>query len=163
MGPDIHPRLKKPVGQRLGLGAMQTVYEGGGVYAGVIAGCTSTGTAAATAAGKLDAGAAEEIVTECGLSSLQDAPAPHPTHQSTDGTCASGSDCAHLASSTNPPCLVLRNRSSPNKRHPAADHIADVVLASTDVIIVQALRDQGPTALARDDAARHRHLRSNVG
>ena len=52
MGPGIHPRLKKPVGQRLALGAMQTAYgKGGGVYAGVIAGCTSTGTAAAAAGG----------------------------------------------------------------------------------------------------------------
>ena len=42
MGPGIHPRLKKPVGQRLALGAMQTAYgKGSGVYAGVIAGCTA--------------------------------------------------------------------------------------------------------------------------
>lgn len=53
MGPSIHPRLKKPVRQRLALGTMQTAYgKGSGVYAGVIAGCTSTGTAAA-AGGKL--------------------------------------------------------------------------------------------------------------
>ena len=92
VGPGIHPRLKKPVGQRLGLGAMQTVYEGGGVYAGVyagvIAGCTSTGTAAAAAAGKHDAGAAEKIVTVCGLSICKMLLPPPLTHQSTDGMCA---------------------------------------------------------------------------
>lgn len=40
MGPGIHPRLKKPVGQRLALGAMQVAYgKGKGAFGGVIAGC----------------------------------------------------------------------------------------------------------------------------
>ena len=40
MGPSIHPRLKKPVGQRLALGALETAYgKGKGAFGGVIQGC----------------------------------------------------------------------------------------------------------------------------
>jgi len=40
MGPGIHPRLKKPVGQRLALGALQVAHgQGSGVAGGFIAGC----------------------------------------------------------------------------------------------------------------------------
>ena len=39
MGPSIHPRLKKPVGQRLALGALKMAYgKGGGAVGGVIQG-----------------------------------------------------------------------------------------------------------------------------
>lgn len=45
MGPGIHPRLKKPVGQRLALGALQAAYnKGKGAVAGVISGCSATAT-----------------------------------------------------------------------------------------------------------------------
>lgn len=41
MGPSIHPRIKKPVGQRLALGALQAAYgKGGGSMGGVIRGCS---------------------------------------------------------------------------------------------------------------------------
>jgi len=41
MGPGIHPRLKKPVGQRLALGAMAHAYgTGAGTAGGVISGCS---------------------------------------------------------------------------------------------------------------------------
>jgi hypothetical protein len=45
MGPSIHPRLKKPVGQRLALGALQTAYGagGGGAAGGTIKGCRLAG------------------------------------------------------------------------------------------------------------------------
>jgi len=40
MGPGIHPRLKRPVGRRLALGALHTAYgKGAGVTGGVITGC----------------------------------------------------------------------------------------------------------------------------
>ena len=43
MGPSIHPRFKKPVGQRLALGALQTAYQTGlGAFAAVVSGCTLT-------------------------------------------------------------------------------------------------------------------------
>ena len=43
MGPSIHPRLKKPVGQRLALGALQAAYgKGSGAVGGVITGCSLT-------------------------------------------------------------------------------------------------------------------------
>lgn len=41
MGPSIHPRLKKPVGQRLALGALHVAHgQGGGAVGGVIRGCS---------------------------------------------------------------------------------------------------------------------------
>lgn len=41
MGPGIHPRLKRPVGQRLALGALQAAYGlGDGAFGGVIEGCS---------------------------------------------------------------------------------------------------------------------------
>lgn len=40
MGPSIHPRLKRPVGQRLALGALAHAYgHGGGSAGGTISGC----------------------------------------------------------------------------------------------------------------------------
>jgi Tfp pilus tip-associated adhesin PilY1 len=46
MGPGIHPRLKKPVGQRLALGALQVAYKkGNGAVAGVIGGCSASASA----------------------------------------------------------------------------------------------------------------------
>lgn len=43
MGPGIHPRLKKPVGQRLALGALQAAYnKGKGTVAGMIGGCSAS-------------------------------------------------------------------------------------------------------------------------
>ena len=43
MGPMIHPRLKKPVGQRLAIGALRAAYgRGGGSGGGVIQGCSLT-------------------------------------------------------------------------------------------------------------------------
>ena len=51
MGPSIHPRLKKPVGQRLALGALQSAYgQGSGSIGGVIIGCTFSAAAAANPA-----------------------------------------------------------------------------------------------------------------
>ncbi len=45
MGPGIHPRLKKPVGQRLALGALHVAYKKGkGAVAGVIGGCSASAT-----------------------------------------------------------------------------------------------------------------------
>jgi len=45
MGPGIHPRLKKPVGQRLAVGAMATAYGSGQALTGpTISGCTYSGT-----------------------------------------------------------------------------------------------------------------------
>ena len=45
MGPSIHPRFKRPVGQRLALGALKAAYKtGGGVAAGFIKGCALAGT-----------------------------------------------------------------------------------------------------------------------
>ena len=46
MGPGIHPRLKQPVGQRLGIGAMRVAYGDRGVYdQATIAGCRLAGAA----------------------------------------------------------------------------------------------------------------------
>ena len=46
MGPGIHPRLKKPVGQRLAAAALASVYGWGGPVTGpTIAGCTLAGGA----------------------------------------------------------------------------------------------------------------------
>ena len=48
MGPGIHPRLKKPVGQRLALGALQAAYgRGSGVAGGTVSGCALDVTSAA--------------------------------------------------------------------------------------------------------------------
>jgi len=45
MGASIHPRLKKPVGQRLAIGALQVAYsKGGGSMGGVIMGCGLSST-----------------------------------------------------------------------------------------------------------------------
>ena len=51
MGPSIHPRLKKPVGQRLALGALKTAYGagGGGAAGGTIKGCSLAGTTPSSA------------------------------------------------------------------------------------------------------------------
>lgn len=41
MSPGIHPRLKRPVGQRLAMGALRTAYgAGGGVQGGAVVGCS---------------------------------------------------------------------------------------------------------------------------
>ena len=46
MGASIHPRLKKPVGQRLALGALKAAYgHGSGAQGGVISGCSASASA----------------------------------------------------------------------------------------------------------------------
>ena len=61
---------------------------------------------------------------------------PTPPTNLPNGMCACEPDCTHRASSTDPPLLHPPWPIWSDQRYPAADRIADVVLAFADVIIV---------------------------